>query len=66
MNAACFSSSEMKRETRRRVLEKLALRKAGTGQEENLAREQVGQCSCSLVWCVCVMWRCTVLSIRAF
>lgn len=23
-------------------------------EEENLAREQVGQCSCSLVWCVFV------------
>lgn len=29
-------------------------------EEENLAREQVRQCSCSLVLCVCVVCRCTV------
>lgn len=40
---------------KRQVLEKLVLRKAGTGGKEkkNLAREQVGQCSCSLDWCLC-------------
>lgn len=31
VNAACFSYSKTKKETRKRVLEKLVLRKAGTG-----------------------------------
>lgn len=31
MNAASFSSSKQKKETRKKVLEKLVLRKAGTG-----------------------------------
>lgn len=59
MNAACFSSSEKKRD------EEKGAGKAGSQEsgdmreeEENLAREQVGQCSCSLVLCVCVVWRC--------
>lgn len=40
------------------MLDKLVFRKAGTGEEEeNLAREQVGQCSCSLIWCVFVWCR---------
>lgn len=55
MNADCFSSSK-KRQGRRRRWKSWFSGKRGDKREdeENLAREQVGQCSCSLVWCVFV------------
>lgn len=55
-NAAQFSSS----------LEKLVFRKAGTtGKKSKIfAREQVGQCSCWWVWCLCDVDVC-VLSMYA-
>lgn len=53
MNAACFSSSKKRQG---KGVGKAGSQESGDKreEEENLAREQVGQCSCSLVWCVFV------------
>lgn len=68
MNAACFLFFQKEKRD-----EEKGVGKAGSQEsrdrreeEENLAREQVGQCSCSLVLCVFVMCRCTVMSTSAF
>lgn len=70
MNAACFSSSDKKKkkgDKGKRGVGKAGSQESGNRreEEENLAREQVGQCSCSLVWCVFVS-RGDVLSTSAF
>ena len=56
MNAACFSSSRKKKRDGEKGVGKAGSQESRDRreEEENLAREQVGQCSCSLVSCVFV------------
>lgn len=56
VNAACFSPSAKKKGDEEKGVGKAGSQESGDRreEEENLAREQVGQCSCSLVWCVFV------------
>ena len=62
MNAACFSSSKKKKDDKEKGVGKAGSQESGDRreEEENLAREQVGQCSCSLVLCVFVSMYCPV------
>lgn len=55
MNAACFLFFQKEKRYKEKGVGKAGSQESGDRreEEENLAREQVGQCSCSLVWCVC-------------